>query len=257
MDPVDRFRLDGKVTLVTGASSGIGAALAAGLAQAGARVVLAARREDRLQALAARIREAGGAAIAARMDVTDPASVAAAFEAAEKELGTVQVVVNNAGVAEPKRFLKTDRESVQRVTDTNWFGVWNVCQEAARRMVAAGVGGSIVNVASILGLGAGVGYAAYSSSKAAVIHLTRSLALEFARQKIRVNAIAPGWFLTEMTPDYLASAAGREHIARTPPGRVGDVQELIGPVLLLASDAGSYVSGVVLPVDGAHSVALV
>lgn len=257
MSALDRFRLDGRTALVTGASGGIGAALAEGLAQAGATVVLAARRTDRLDAQVSRLRAAGAQAHAVAMDVTDAASVAAAFDAAEERAGVAQVIVNNAGIADARRFVNTTDESLNRVLATNFHGVWNVCQQAAKRLLAAGLPGSIVNIASILGIGAGSVYASYAASKAAVIQLTRSLALELARQNVRVNAIAPGWFVTDINAGYFASDAGREHVTRMPAGRTGELAELVGPVLLLASDAGSYVNGVVLPVDAAHSIALV
>jgi NAD(P)-dependent dehydrogenase (short-subunit alcohol dehydrogenase family) len=251
------FRLDGRTALVTGASSGIGAALAQGLAAAGARVVLAARRVERLDSLAARIADAGGEAHAVEMDVGDPAGIARAFEQAWSVAGPVQILVNNAGIAEPRKFLATPRESLDRVMQTNFFGAWDACQEAARRLVAAALPGSFINVASVLGLGVGPGYTSYSASKSALIALTRTLAIELVKHRIRVNAIAPGWFVTEMNADYFASDAGKAHVARMPPGRTGELQELIGPTLLLASEAGSYVNGVVLPIDGAHSVALI
>ena len=139
---------------------------------------------------------------------------------------------------------------------TNFFGVWDVCQEAAGRMVAAKTGGSIINVASILGLGAAVGYSSYSASKGALIQLTRTLALEFVKHGIRVNALAPGWFVSEMNQEFFASEAGQAYAKRIAPGRTGEMPELVGPLLLLASDAGSYVNGAVLPVDGGQHAAL-
>jgi NAD(P)-dependent dehydrogenase (short-subunit alcohol dehydrogenase family) len=154
-------------------------------------------------------------------------------------------------------FLKTDAASLQRVMQTNFFGAWNVCQEMARRLSAAQRPGSIINIASVLGLGVAPGYSAYSASKGALIQMTRSLAIEFVRHRIRVNAIAPGWFISEMNAAYFASEAGLAYVKRIPPGRTGDLPELLGPALLLASDAGSYVNGVVLPVDGGHHAALV
>lgn len=254
--PVDRFRLDGRIALITGASSGIGATLARAFAACGAHVLLAARRRERVEALAAELKASGLAATPITCDVSNGASVAAAFESAATSVGIPDVLINNAGIAEPATFLKTDAASLARVMQTNYFGAWNVCQEAARRLVAADKSGSIINVASVLGLGAAPGYSAYSASKGALIQLTRSLALEFVRHRIRVNALAPGWFISDMNQAYFASDAGKAYSKRLPAGRTGEMSELIGPALLLASDAGSYVNGVVLPVDGAHHAAL-
>lgn len=251
------FRLDGKVALVTGASSGIGSRLAEGFAAAGATVVLAARREDRLQALAERIRTAGGRASTVALDVTDPAGITAAFDKISANEGLVDVLVNNAGIAEPGLFLKASPGSRDSTLATNFTSAWDLSAEAARRLVAAGRPGSIINITSVLGLGVGVGYSAYAASKAALAQLTRSMALEFVRHRIRVNALAPGWFVTEMNEHYFATAAGQDYLKKIPPGRAGQLDELLGPALLLASDAGSFVNGVILPVDGAHHVALV
>lgn len=250
------FTLNNKIAFITGASSGIGAAVATGLAQAGAKVVLAARRIDKLEQNIAAIQEQGGEAIAVAMDVTDKNSIAQAFDTAESAFGTVTVLVNNAGVADPKHFLETSDDSFEWVIDTNLKGVWHVGQTAAKRMAAANAKGSIVNIASVLGLGASLGYSAYSASKGAVIQLTRSMALDLMRFGIRVNAIAPGWFKTEMNEAFFASEKGQNYIKQIPARRLGELPELMGPILMLASDAGAYVNGVVLPVDGAHHVAL-
>lgn len=257
MDPLKQFRLDGRVALITGASSGIGATLAEGLAAAGAQVALAARRVDRTEALAGRIETAGGRAFSTALDVTSADSIRAAFDAVEGALGVPTILINNAGVAEAKTFLKSSRDNLDWTMDTNFFGVWEMCQEGARRMVAAKTGGSIINVASVLGMGTAVGYSSYSASKAALIHLTRTMALEFVRHRIRVNALAPGWFVSEMNQEFFESEAGQAYAKAIPPGRTGEMSELVGPVLLLAGDAGSYVNGAVLPVDGGHHVALV
>lgn len=251
MTPAERFSLIGRVALITGASSGLGAALALGLAQAGATVIAAARRVDRLDQLVNDIRAQGGQAVAVPLDVTNPESITAAFDAAERGAGPVDVIVNNAGIADPKRFLKIDAESRNRVMDTNFNGVWDVAREGAARLVGASRPGSIVNVASMLGLHAQVGQAAYCASKGAVLQLTKVLALEFVDQGIRVNAVAPGWFLTEMNKDYFSTPAGEAYIQSMPAKRVGDPDELVGTVLLLASAAGSFINGTVLTVDGA------
>jgi NAD(P)-dependent dehydrogenase (short-subunit alcohol dehydrogenase family) len=256
-DPTRTFRLDGKVALVTGASSGIGATLAEGFAQAGAAVVLGARRVERIESLAGRIRAQGGRALAVALDVTVPAQVVAALDAAEAAFGIVDVLVNNAGVAEPRTVLKTDRDALARTLDTNFVACWDLSREVARRLVATRRKGSIVNVASVLAGGAAVGYASYSASKAALVAFTRTFALELVRHGIRVNALAPGWFISEMNERFFASPEGVAYAQRIPAGRTGDLSELIAPALLLASDAGSYVNATVLPVDGGHHAALV
>jgi len=250
MTPDQRFSLVGRVALVTGASSGLGATLAKGLAEAGATVIAAARRVERLEQLVVDVKSLGGDAVAVALDVTDPKSVAAAFDTAERAGGTVDIIINNAGIANPTRFLKMDDQSRDAVMNTNFNGAWNVAREGAGRLVQAGLPGSIVNVASMLGLFGQVGQAAYCASKGAVLQMTKVLALELMNQGIRVNAVAPGWFLTEMNQDYFATADGQAYIQRMPAKRIGDPDELVGTVLLLASSAGTFINGTVVTVDG-------
>ncbi|MFZ2209137.1 MAG: glucose 1-dehydrogenase [Porticoccaceae bacterium] len=248
------FDLSGRVALVTGASSGFGEHFTRVLAAAGARVVAGARREDRLHRLVDDIAATGGAALAVAMDVTDTTSVAAAFAAAEAKFGTVDLLVNNAGVAAPGTLHKTAEADWDWVVDTNLKGAWLVAAEAARRMLAARRGGAIVNIASVLGMATSRGHGVYSATKAGVIQLTKHMALELAGKNIRVNAICPGYFKTEMNDEYFDSAAGQAYIAATPGGRLGRMEEMDGPLLLLASDAGSFINGALLPVDGGHLV---
>jgi NAD(P)-dependent dehydrogenase (short-subunit alcohol dehydrogenase family) len=254
--PNGLLTLAGKSALVTGASSGLGQHFARVLAAAGARVVLAARRLDRLRELQAEIRGAGGEAWPVALDVTDRASVARAFEEGEAAVGPITILVNNAGVPSGSFFAKTSEQEWRDVMAVNLDGVFRVGQEAARRMAAHGGGGSIVNIASILGFGALKSLSAYAASKAAVVSLTKSMALELARDRIRVNAIAPGYFATDINAGFLASEAGRRLLSRVPMGRAGELSELDGPVLLLASDAGSFMTGSVITVDGGHLLAM-
>ena len=248
--------LEGKTALVTGASSGFGRHFARVLAEAGAKVALAARRIDVLEHLAAEIRAGGGQAAALAMDVTDRASVAKAVADAEAALGPITILVNNAGVPSGAFFAKTSEEEWRAVMSVNLDGVFRVGQEAARRMAANRTGGSIVNIASLLGFGVIKGLSTYSATKAAVISLTKSMALELARDRIRVNALAPGYFATEFNDAYLASEAGKRMMSRVPMQRAGAVHELDGPLLLLASDAGAFMTGSVVTVDGGHLLAM-
>ena len=246
------FSLAGDVALVTGASSGLGEHFAEVLAATGAKVALAARRVDRLEALADRIRAAGGTVVPVALDVTDPASVKACFEAAERALGPITICVNNAGITDPAFITRMSEKQWRSVLDVNLDGVFRVGQEAARRMVAARSGGSIVNIASIVGLGAIKTLGAYAASKAGVIALTRTMALELARDGIRVNALAPGYISTELNDSFWETDAGKRMIAHIPMRRLGNLAELDGPLLLLASKAGSFMTGSVLTVDGGH-----
>lgn len=249
------FSLIGKTVLVTGASSGIGAHLARVASDVGARVVLGARRVERLQQLADEIRQTGGEAMAVALDVTDRDSVEAAFDAAQAAFGVVDVVLNNAGIGNGQRVLEISEADWRAMLSTNLDGVWRVAQCAAQRLAKAQRPGSIVNIASMLGLRVGTGYSHYCAAKAGVVQLSKSLALELARYQIRVNAIAPGYFKTEMNDEYFDSEKGQAYIRDTVPmRRLGSLQELEGPFLLLASEAGAFMTGAVLAVDGGHLV---
>ncbi|MBJ3762026.1 glucose 1-dehydrogenase [Maribius pontilimi] len=241
--------------LVTGASSGLGRHMAKTLAAHGARVTVAARRVAKLETLVAEIADTGGTAQAIEMDVSAADDIQAGFTAAAKDFGPVAICVNNAGVSHMDRAETLDVDTWDKVIDVNLRGVFLVAQAAARQMIDAGSGGSIVNIASILGDRVAGGVVAYATSKAGVSHMTRALALEWARHDIRVNALAPGYMQTELNDDFFASDAGKALIRRIPQRRLGRLDELDGPLLLLASDAGSFMTGAVLPVDGGHLVA--
>lgn len=250
----DPFALGGKHILITGGSSGLGRFFAETLAGRGARITVAARRAEALANTVDQISSAKGSAYSVVMDVTSPQSIDSAFGAAERQFGPVEVVVNNAGVTSTRLALEQDEASWDKVLDTNLKGVWLVAQCAGRRMVAHGVKGSIVNIASILGLRVAGSVAPYAISKAGVVQMTKALALEWARHGIRVNAVAPGYFETELNDDFFRGDAGQALIKRIPQRRLGELRELEGPLLLLASNAGSYMTGSVVIVDGGHLV---
>jgi NAD(P)-dependent dehydrogenase (short-subunit alcohol dehydrogenase family) len=255
-DPAARFSLAGRVALVTGASSGFGAHFAAVLAGAGAKVACVARRRDRIEALAHSLRDSGAQAVACAMDVTDQASIRAGFDSVEAALGTVDVVVNNAGLSAAAPFPQMSDEQWSSVLDVNLSAPFHVSREMCQRLISQQRPGSIIHIASILGHLAKAMFLNYATTKGALINLTQAMALDLLPHHIRVNAIAPGYFPTEMTNPFFETAAGRQEIDALPPGRLGRLEELDGPLLLLASDASSYMNGSVLTVDYGHSVRL-
>ena len=250
MHVLDRFRLDGKVAIVTGASSGLGIAFARALAEAGADVSLGARRLDRLNETRALVERTGRRALATRADVSRPEDCQALADATVAELGRIDVLVNNAGIGSAVPALRETPEQFRTVLDVNLNACFWMAQAAARVMQP---GSSIVNISSIVGLtSVGLPQAAYSASKAGLFGLTRDLAQQWTgRRGIRVNSIAPGFFLTEM-PDL------ERHLEAQMPrilmGRLGDMEELAAAVVFLASDAGSYITGQTVVVDGGLTV---
>jgi 3-oxoacyl-[acyl-carrier protein] reductase len=256
MKASELFNLTGRVALVTGASSGLGARFAEVLAANGAQVGLVARRHDRLAEVARRIKAAGGHAVTVAADVLDRDAMKKAFNAVEAEFGTVTILVNNAGIAHADRAIEMGPDEWRRVLGTNLDAVFFWAQEAANRMLLSGKRGAIINVASVLGFGVAKGVIGYTTAKAGVVQLTKALGLELAFKGIRVNAIAPGWFVTEINRDYLASEAGEKLKRDIPTGRFGEDGDLDGALLLLASDAGGFIAGATIVVDGGQMVAL-
>jgi NAD(P)-dependent dehydrogenase (short-subunit alcohol dehydrogenase family) len=242
--------LTGKVALVTGASSGLGAHFAKTLAGAGAEVIIGARRRHAMQEVADSIIVSGGKCRAVALDVADAASVAALGAI----LSEIDILVNNAGVVRDAAALDQTEADWDRVIDTNLKGMFLMSQAVARAMKARGKGGSIINIASILGLRQAGGVLPYAVSKSGAIQMTKSLALELARYEIRVNSLAPGYLETELNSEFWASDAGKAMMRRIPQRRLGSLQDLDGPLLLLASDQSAYMTGAVIEVDGGHLV---
>ncbi|RMD63633.1 MAG: glucose 1-dehydrogenase [Alphaproteobacteria bacterium] len=247
------FDLRGQVAVVTGASSGLGRHFALTLARTGAKVAIAARRSERLAELAQEIAGFDARALPITLDVADASSVRACVEAAETELGPISILVNNAGVAIDKPTVECSEDDWDRVLDTNLKGAWLMARETARHMIGLEHGGSIINIASVLGLAGAARVAAYCASKAGLINLTRALAVELARHDIRVNAIAPGYVETDLNRAFLASTAGRALQGRIPQRRFGRPEDLDGALLLLASSASRYMTGATLVIDGGLS----
>ncbi|AMN39851.1 SDR family NAD(P)-dependent oxidoreductase [Rhodoplanes sp. Z2-YC6860] len=255
MKAADIFDLKGRVALVTGASGGLGLRFAEVLAANGASVALVARRPEKLAEARAKIEKAGGKAVGIEADVLDRAQMNRAFDQAEKAFGTVTILVNNAGVAHSTRAIDLSEEEWRRITSINIDAVFFWAQEAARRMLKANAKGSIINIASVLGLSVSKGTVAYAAAKAAVIQMTKTLGLELGFKGVRVNAIAPGWFITDINRDYL-TGAGASMTRDIPVGRFGQDGDLDGPLLLLASDAGAFMAGTTVVVDGGQVVAI-
>ena len=248
-DPLNVFRLDGKIALVTGASSGIGAQTAKLFSSLGAKVIAAARREDRLQDLANQYPDV----MAVRCDVGVEADCKNLVDTIINEYGKIDILINNAGISDPIPALEEDLDLFKRVIQIDLISCFHLAQLCAQHMETQESGGAIVNVASIHGF---VGSSpnnqpGYTAAKGGLINLTRELALEWARHGIRVNAIAPGYISTELTDEMIAGESGRKWIERnTPMRRPGEVTELDGAMLLLASDAGSYITGETIAIDG-------
>lgn len=253
-DMTQLHSLEGRVVLVTGASSGLGEYFSKFMASIGAEVIVAARRIDKLEQLVADIESQGGSATAVAMDVSSSDSVEGAFKQIDQLCSSLDVVVNNAGVANPpSRFVEQSEEDWSFVLDTNLKGAWRVAQQAAQRMQKAGKG-SIINIGSIYSIGTGMFKADYNVSKVALAQLTKNMALELSRSGVRVNALCPGYFHSPMNEEAFSKESGQKYLQGLVPQRLGELHELAGPLLLLASDAGSFVNGVVLPVDGASLV---
>jgi NAD(P)-dependent dehydrogenase (short-subunit alcohol dehydrogenase family) len=249
----DGQRLQGKTALVTGASSGLGRRFALVLARAGARVALAARRSEKLAELAEEIAAFDGRAIPIRLDVTDPASVRTAVEEAETELGPIDILINNSGISVQKRLADVTPADYDQVMDTNAKGAFFVAQEVGKRMIARGAKGRIVNIASVAGLRPISQLAVYAMSKAAVVQMTRAMALEWGRHGININALCPGYIETEINRDYWTTDAGKKLVGMLPRRRIGQPEQLDGILLLLVGPDSDFINGAIIPVDDGQS----
>ena len=247
----DIFNLDGKTAIITGASSGLGKHFAKTLSTAGANLVICARRMQNLEKLKDEI---DGEVLVLPLDVTSEESVSNFFSKVESSIGSADILINNAGTSDPKRFKDLDEESWNYVLETNLNGAYRVAKNFTDYLIKEKKGGSIVNIASILGLRVGLNLTSYATAKAGLVQLTKSMALELARSNIRVNAIAPGYILTEINDDFFATADGQNYIKNIPMNRLGLESDLDGILLLLSSEASSFMTGSIIPVDGGHLI---
>ena len=250
------FSLDGRTALVTGAASGLGEHFAHVLANAGARVACAARRQERIESVAQSIIKNGRQALAFPINVSQRDSVVAAFDAVEKQWACVDLLINCAGLSVPAPVADLSEEQWMAAMDVNVNGAWRCSQEMARRLIAVDRPGAIVNIASVLGMLGKPMFTNYATTKAALLQLTRNMALDLLPNRIRVNALAPGYFNSEMTSWYFETEAGKLEVENLPAKRLGRNEELDGPLLLLASEAGSYINGACIAVDYGHSARL-
>lgn len=250
------FDLTGKTALITGGGTGLGKHFALVLSRAGATVILCARRVDKLQQTVDEINAGCGKAYCYVMDVTSDLSIAEAFEQAAVH-GTVDILVNNAGTVAQPSLLELDEATWDSVQATNLKGAWMVAKEAVTRMVDNETPGTVINIASILGVAVQKGTGPYSASKAALLHLTENMAVEWARYGVRVNSIAPGYYATDLAEEFLQSSQGQAMLKRIPQRRLGNVEDLSGAILLLASRASAYMTGTCIIVDGGHSISVI
>ena len=245
------FDLSGKTAIITGASSGLGKHFAKTLSAAGANLVICARRVQNLEELK---NEINTEVLVLPIDVTSEESVLNFFSEVRNSIGSADILINNAGTSDPKRFKDLDEESWNYVLETNLNGAYRVAKNFTDSLIQDNKSGSIVNIASILGLRVGLNLASYATAKAGLVQLTKSMALELARSNIRVNAIAPGYILTEINDEFFATDEGQNYIQNIPMNRLGLESDLDGVLLLLASDASSFMTGSIIPVDGGHLI---